>query len=221
VTTPANIILITVDCLRADFLGCYGSSIATPHLDRLASEGIRYQYAFSHSSFTKPTFPTIFSSTYPGQHGGSRRFAETRPNIVSILQAHGYQTLGVNSNPWLSPRFGFHRGYTHYHDLSSATPVAHSLPVRLLNNLLGLVGGGLIYPPYPPAQEVTDAALALRKKATSPYFLWLHYMDAHWPYGVDRPHLFGPWDRQKWAYNARFTAAALLPLTVRLDACLA
>lgn len=184
-------------------MGCYGGPARTPAIDTLARQGVRYQRMFAHSHMTKTTFPSIFSGSYPSQFGGTARFDDSRSSIVSVLQSRGYQTLGVNSNPWLSESFGFHRGYTDYRDLSSAKPIAHSLPVRLLNNGLGLLGGGLIYPPYPSAVEVTEAALQMLSSAQSPYFLWLHYMDAHWPYDLPRPRFYGPWDRQNWAYNAR------------------
>ena len=199
----SNLILITVDCVRADALGCYGGPARTPQLDKLAAQGILYRNAFAHGSFTKTTFPTIFGSSYPSQFGGSRRFTGKRPHIVAYLRKNGYRTLGVNSNPWLSRRFGFDRGYDRYLDLSSSKPTAHSLPVRLANNLLGLVGGGLVYPPYPSAAAVTDTALELLEEAEAPYFLWAHYMDAHWPYAVQGPHLYGPWNREMGAYNAR------------------
>ncbi len=203
-TSPyPNILFITIDCLRADVLGCYGGPARTPALDKLAGQGVRYQRMFAHSHMTKTTFPSIFSGSYPSQFGGTTRFDESRFSIVGVLRARGYQTLGVNSNPWLSPSFGFHRGYADYRDLSSAKPIAHSWPVRLLNNGLGLLGGGLIYPPYPSADEVTEAALQMAAAAESPFFLWLHYMDAHWPYDLPRPRLYGPWDKQNWAYNAR------------------
>ncbi len=203
---PPNIILITIDCLRADILGCYGGEAQTPSIDRLAEQGVRYTAAFAHSHMTKSTFPSIFSGRYPSQDGGTQQFDAERFSVVEALQVSGYQTIGVNSNPWLSRRFGFHRGYTRYVDLSEASPAAHSLPVRLLNHGLGLFGGGVIYPPYPSAQAVTDAALQAIDGVDAPFFLWLHYMDAHWPYDVDRPRLYGPRDAENWAYNARLAA---------------
>lgn len=198
-----NLLFITIDCLRPDGLGCYGGAARTPHLDGLAARGRRYRHAFAHGHFTKTAFAAIFSGAYPWQFGGSQSFHPSRPNFVERLQSHGYFTAGVNSNPWLSQRFGYHRGYTIYRDLSSIKPVAHSFPVVAINNLLGLFGGGLIYPPYPDARTVTDAAIEVIERARSPFFLWLHYMDTHWPYFLSRPRIFGPWDRQNWMYNAR------------------
>ncbi|MCA9973249.1 MAG: sulfatase [Anaerolineales bacterium] len=198
-----SILLITVDCLRADVLGCYGGPAATPHIDRLAVQGARFNRAFAHSSFTKTTFPSIFSSAYPSDYGGSDRFAAARPSLVAALRAAGYHTLGVNSNPWLSESFGYRRGYSDYADLSSATPMAHALPVRAANHLLSLIGGGLVFPPYPDAARVTDTAVSLLQSAADPFFLWVHYMDAHWPYNVARPLLYGPWQAARRGYSAR------------------
>lgn len=211
-----NLLLVTVDCLRADVTRVYGGPARTPAIDALAATGRRYGCAFAHSSFTKTTFPTIFGGSYPSDYGGSDRLTTTRPSVVDHLRAGGYQTLGVNSNPWLSSTFGFDRGYDRYEDLSSATPVAHSLPVRLLNHGLGLLGGGWVYPPYPPASLVTERAMTLLAAARSPWFLWVHYMDAHWPYAVERPRPFGPWDRTRWAYSpALIRRATRTPSAVR------
>ncbi|HEY5571497.1 MAG TPA: sulfatase [Anaerolineales bacterium] len=201
--SPKDLLFITIDCLRPDGLGCYGGPAHTPHLDSLAAQGTRYRYAFAHGHFTKTAFAAIFSGAYPWQFGGSQSFQPSRPNFVERLQSHGYVTLGVNSNPWLSQHFGYQRGYSVYRDLSSIKPAAHSFPVVAINNLLGLFGGGLIYPPYPDAKTVTDAAIQVLERARSPFFVWLHYMDTHWPYFLSRPRLFGPWDRQNWMYNAR------------------
>ena len=201
--SSTNIILITIDCLRADILGCYGGPAHTPSLDSLAKQGIRYQHAYAHSHMTKTTFPSIFGGSYPSQFGGTEKLHLSRFSLVEGLLAQGYHTMGVNSNPWLSEQFGFHRGYADYRDLSSAKPVAHSLPVRLLNNGLGLIGGGLIYPPYPSASEVTAVTLELLQNTKRPFFLWLHYMDAHWPYDLPHPRLYGPWHKEYWVYNSR------------------
>ena len=202
-TPIPNLLFVTIDCLRTDALGCYGGPATAPNIDNLAAHGIRYQNAFAHGHFTKPAFAAIFSGSLPWEYGGSDHFANSRPNFVEKLHDHGYQTLGVNSNPWLSQAFGYHRGYTVYRDLSTDKPQAHSLQVRAINNFLGIFGGGLIYPTYPSAEDVTDAAIDLLAQARAPFFLWLHYMDAHWPYNLSKSRLYGPWDQRHWAYNAR------------------
>lgn len=210
-----NIVLITVDCLRADVLGCYGGPAKTPNLDKISGRGARFAYAFAHGHFTKTTFPSIFSGTYPADHGGTKAFAARRPSFVVLLKESGYHTVGVNSNPWLSSSFGFDRGFEEYLDISSATPTAHSIAVRTVNNLLGLVGGGFVFPPYPPGELVTERALQLLAGVRQPFFMWVHYMDAHWPYAVSKPRLFGPWDEARWPYNARLARKSRRePLTV-------
>jgi arylsulfatase A-like enzyme len=199
--SPPNLLLITVDCLRPDVLGCYGGVAATPNMDRLAKGGVRYLNAYSHAHFTRPAFAALFSGAYPWKYGGNQRLSPQRPDLPETLQRNGYQTLGVNSNTWLSTSFGYGRGFTVYRDLSSKRPIAHSFPVVALNNLLGTLGAGLIYPPYPGAETLTATALELLEHARSPYFLWLHYMNAHWPYDLSRPRLYAPWDRHNRVYR--------------------
>ena len=203
-----NIVMVTVDCLRADALGNAGGPAHTPQIDRLAASGVSLRMAFAHGHYTMTAMAALFSGAYPWQFGGSGRFAAERPSLPAALQAKGYHTLGVNSNPWLSAHHGFPRGFDIYVDLSEDKPLAHRLPVRMVNHLLGFVGGGLIVPVYPSGEQVTATALDLLTTPRPPFFLWLHYMDAHWPYALTRARLYGPWDPRHWAYNARLAHRA-------------
>ncbi len=203
-----NILLVTVDCLRADVLDAYGGPIMTPTINALAASGARFEAAFAHSSFTKTTFPSLFGGTYPGDCGGPARFSVDRPCLAEALADLGYTTIGVNSNPWLTPHFGFDRGFSSYLDLSRDRPLAHRFPVRLLHFGLSLLGGGLVFPVYPSGERLTAVALDAIRVAPAPWFLWLHYMDAHWPYDMARPLLFGPWHRRHRAYSSRLARRA-------------
>src|SRR5882672_4152177 len=96
-STPGqNVLLITIDTLRADALGSYGGPAATPALDRLASEGVRFDFAHAHAVTTLPSHTSILTGQYPYQHGmrdnsGYRLPADTR-TVATLLKHAGYAT---------------------------------------------------------------------------------------------------------------------------------
>ena len=115
-----NVVLISVDTLRADHLSCYGAEIETPNLCRLAEAGTTYQ-AFSHASWTKPATASLLSSTLPSTHGAIAKPSALSPDLTLIseaMQAGGYTTGGIVSNTWLAESFGFAQGYDDYYVLA-------------------------------------------------------------------------------------------------------
>src|SRR5215831_928347 len=96
VTPGQNVLLITIDTLRADAPGCYGGPAATPALDQLAAGGVRFDFAHAHAVTTLASHASILTGTYPFQHGirdnsGYRLPAETR-TAATLLKAQGYRT---------------------------------------------------------------------------------------------------------------------------------
>src|SRR5215213_1020518 len=92
-----NVLLITIDTLRADRLGCYGYKPAqTPIVDRLAAEGVRFANAVSHVPLTRPSHTSIFTGLYPFQHGIRDNIAPPLsskiPTLAEILKKRGYST---------------------------------------------------------------------------------------------------------------------------------
>ena len=114
-----NVILLTIDTLRADMLNCYGyNTPLTPNIDRLAASGIRFEQAISGGSWTQAAFPVIMTSSYPAMYGGCLgRLASERPSPIETLAAHGYTTGGFSTNPHLSYATGYNRGFHHFSDL--------------------------------------------------------------------------------------------------------
>ncbi len=159
-----DIILISVDCLRADHVSAYGyNRETTPHIDRVAEEGVLFENAMSVSSWTLPTHMSMLTGRMPSQHGLSRRHRRRSdvPYLPEILGRADYETLGVVSGAALSPTFGYAQGFDSY-----------------------LCSDGT------PADEVTDAALELMlKEGRRNRFLFLHLFDAHWPYVPPREFL--------------------------------
>jgi arylsulfatase len=165
-----NVILISLDCVRADHLGAYGYERSTsPRLDELAREAVVFETATAVSSFTHPTHMTMLTGLPPSIHGVSRwrKPDSSVAYLPEILSRAGFRTNGIVSGPLLSQSFGFERGFDVYHAFHDETR----------------------------APELADAALEmLRRGRGQPQFLFLHFFDAHWPYwpGDELNTLFGP-----------------------------
>lgn len=172
----ANVVLITLDTVRADHLGCYGHSPSvTPNLDRLCAQGLRFDNAVTPAPITLPAHTTLFSGLTPAHHG-VRYNAEfpraAHPALAEDLQQAGYRTAAVVSSFVLDRRFGLARGFDDYDD--------RVVPLRRRGNSL--------LRNERDAEEVTDAALALLARGgDKPVFLWVHYYDAHAPYAPRQP----------------------------------
>lgn len=190
---PANILLLTLDTVRPDHLGCYGYSRSTPWIDRLARDGAVFDQAVTNGSYTKTAFPPILSSTYASMFNGPFfDVSANRPMLAEILREHGYQTIGITSNPLLGEHIGYDAGFDRFCELTPPvedrdwldwTGIRRLLGVPLVNSTLAALGlDTKPHPVYVRGQEVTDLAIDALSEDTAPMFVWLHYMDAHWPY---------------------------------------
>src|SRR5215203_1374339 len=144
-----NVILLTIDTLRADMLNCYGyKTPLTPNINRLATSGIRFEQAISGGSWTQAAFPVMMTSSYAAMYGGCLgRLASERPSPIETLVAHGYKTAAFSTNPHLSRATGYDRGFQHFSDLipTEADPPLRRIKggQRLLRNSLFHYGLGL------------------------------------------------------------------------------
>ena len=116
-----DVLLITIDTLRADALGAYGDAAAsTPWIDRLASQGVRFDNARAHSVNTLPSHATILSGLYPQEHGvrdnSGFRFPEGIETLATLLEANDYRTGAFVSAFPLDSQFGLARGFEVYED---------------------------------------------------------------------------------------------------------
>lgn len=192
---PSNVLLITCDCLRADFVGCCrddtGTSL-TPNLDRLAEKAITFKKAFSQGFGTGVSMPSLFTGKYPSRLTpfkirsplALRQFLEgvlvgQDTTITEILAQHHYQTAGIHSNPFLTNLFGFDKGFEFFYDdlfLGKANlPASFKRWAYRVPRLLRAS-------PHLTAAQVNKMALAWLKTTKGPFFLFLHYMDTHGPY---------------------------------------
>lgn len=112
-----NVIIVLLDAVRSDHLGCYGyERETTPNIDRLAAKGVIFENAFAASSHTLESVPSIFTSTYPSTHNVgtfSSRFPKKILLLPEIFKSRGYKTA-LFGNTVISERFGYHRGIDHY-----------------------------------------------------------------------------------------------------------
>jgi arylsulfatase A-like enzyme len=143
-----NVLLISLDTVRRDFLSCYGHRPAraaelatTPHLDRLASEGSRFARAYATSSWTLPSHVALMTGLPDLVHAieiDSLRLAEEHRTLAEDLAEAGYRTAGFFSGPYLDPRFGFDRGFARYEARYGADlTAAASRERRLLDAVRG------------------------------------------------------------------------------------
>lgn len=197
-----NIILLTVDSLRADCVGGAPERTLTPHLDRVAETAVVFTQAFSQGPYTTLSMPSLFTGLYPsrlppvevrGMYGV--RVGST-PTLTLALAQAGYHTLGFHSNPFLWRVFGFDRGFADFYD-DMFLPGAR-LPVRL-RLLLNRVHRLRRLTPYLPAAALNRKVLAGLARAREPFFLWVHYMDTHGPYQ----------SRRGWGLAAKLRAERL------------
>jgi choline-sulfatase len=177
--TATNVVLITIDTVRADHLGCYGAKdIQTPTLDALAHDGIVFERAISQVPLTWPSHAAILTGLYPFQNGVQDFTGQPlEPRFRSVVQAfqqHGYATGAVVSSFVLDRSWGLARGFDFYDD---AFPVA-----EFANKDLGLVE-------RPAGESVTRALAWLQRNSRRPFFFWLHLYDPHSPYAPPEPYL--------------------------------
>lgn len=190
-----NIILIVVDTLRADAVGVHGAGpAATPHLDRLARDAVRFEQAYAQSSWTRPSIATILTGLYPSAHGAVRKLDPLPDEITTIaetLRSSGYWTAGFVSNINVAPIFNFQQGFAEYRYLApsfyfgatdSATRLAIYKGLRVLRERL-FGHRKYFYHYYQDAEVVNDAVIDwIGQQPPSPFFLLVHYMDPHDPY---------------------------------------
>ena len=172
-----NMILLTIDALRADHVSCYGyDRKTTPNLDAFAARNRRYRTCIAQSSHTRESMPSMFFSAYPFELGDVGPVPTDRPTIASVLSESGFETGGFHSNPYLSRAYGFDRGFETFDD---SLPLGRNRIATFLYRVLNYVRTR----PYTRAEELTDRGLDwLETTEGERRFLWLHYMDPHGPY---------------------------------------
>ena len=162
-----HVVILMIDALRADRLGVNGySKPLTPNIDLLAAEGVTFDHFYSHSTWTKPSIATLFTSLYPPQHGidtvgtdegevfVSQVLARSFDTLAEHFRRAGYATAAVISQPHLRKKFGFGQGFDSYHQVRGDR-----------------------------GEKVERGFRAwLGQRPEGPVFAYLHFLDVHWPY---------------------------------------
>ena len=169
---PLNVLLITVDTLRADHLGCYGYDRPTsPRIDALAEESLVFDDAQATSSWTLPSLVSLMTSVYPSSHGCVKRdiaLGDSFETLAEKLRDEGYYTGGIVSQAFASRRYGLDRGFQSFDDDLAELSRGHELFKKTSQTITG------------KAEKWLKARAA--EPDPRPWFLWLHYFDPHVAY---------------------------------------
>jgi arylsulfatase A-like enzyme len=208
-----NVVVIVLDCLRADRLGCYGYPRATsPNLDGFAAQATRFEQAVTAGVWTLPSMASMLTGLYPSQHGLNRLDRGLDPGLQTLpqrLAAAGYRTTAFTANPHGGRGFGLDRGFQEFHQLWGVP---------------GAVDGGLLGRGYrrlrprlrravKRSQTLTSAAMRLQRRRAEatggsgrrlaeaaaawlrqaragprPFFALVHFMESHVPYAPPPAH---------------------------------
>ena len=170
-----NVLLITIDTLRADRLGCYGYGLAhTPAVDGLARDGVRCTDAATSAPITLPAHTSIMTGLYPPAHGvrdnGNYTLGPEATTLAERLKPAGWRTGAFVSAAVLARRYGLDQGFDVYDDDLWAEDEPEMFMIR-----------------ERPAARTADRALAWLEegqKTRQPFFLWVHFFDPHQPYNL-------------------------------------
>jgi arylsulfatase A-like enzyme len=192
-----NVLFLVVDTLRADHLPMYGYEHgSTPNLDRLAEDAIRFDQAFTNSSWTRPSFASILTGRLPSSHGVMAK-SDALPDAVTTLpealKTAGYTTAGYATNFNVAPYFNFHQGFDEYiylepefvlgADDASAKLLLMQFIRQRIEKMRAMQGEVLPGTAYQDAETVNDALTSwIDRQPASPWFLFVGYMDPHDPY---------------------------------------
>jgi choline-sulfatase len=154
-----NVVLIVIDALRPDHLGCYGYARPTsPVIDRLADTGILFETAVAAAPWTKTSFSSFLTSLYPFEHGVVGWESIMPDSIITlseVLHDHGYNTMALVNMLGITDRFKVLKGTD---QVSAAAKYKRD------------------------AAKATDDAIEIMAGSPEPYFILIHYFDTHWPY---------------------------------------
>lgn len=167
-----NIILVSVDALRADHLGCYGYKEDTsPNVDKFAEENVLFENGFSQAPVTGSSCASILSGFLPHETSVYDNYLLPRQinTIAEFLKNKGYKTAAIVSNYVLRKNRGYWQGFDIYDDEMKDEELTRHLPERI-------------------AEKTTSCAIRyLKKYSGHTFFMWIHYQDPHGPYTPQSP----------------------------------
>ena len=205
-----NVLLITIDTLRSDRVGAFGSQLGlTPNLDRLAADGFRFSRAYTSAPLTLPAHASILTATHPPSHGlranGLFRLGPGTPTLATVLKSAGYRTGAFVGSFVLDARFGLNRGFDVYDDhygerhAELGTEGAERRAEDVMKPALEWILGSQSPLSAQSALSVQPAALSTPSSLIpKPWLAWVHFYDPHDPYRAPEPYRsrFEPYDAE-------------------------
>jgi arylsulfatase A-like enzyme len=170
--TRLNVLLVTIDTLRADHLGAYGYERATsPRIDALASRGVLFEQAYTYWPKTRGSFVALVTGRLAAQSGYGKshpRLIDFNPTLASVLQGAGYDTTAVVDNPNVAASLGYAKGFARYRETWEEAALASEMD---------------------RSRAITRDAVSYLRAASAdhPFLLWLHYVNPHAPYEPPAP----------------------------------
>jgi arylsulfatase A-like enzyme/tetratricopeptide (TPR) repeat protein len=197
-----NVLLVTIDTLRADAMSVYGGRATTPHLEALAARGATFTFAHSHAVVTLASHTSILTGLYPYEHGvrdnNGYRVRKNQATLATRLHPMGFATGAFVGGFPLDQRFGLNNGFDVYDDRIAevGSTIDFALPERR-------------------ADAVVSAATAWMGTQSGKWFTWVHVFDPHAPYQPPEEYA-RRYPNDLYAGEISWTDAALAPLFDRL-----
>ena len=195
---PRNLLLVSLDTVRADHLGSYHYTQAqTPRLDALAASGLRFEHASTVAPLTLPAHSSLMTGTFPAWHGvrdnGGFYLDDDQLTLAEMLRERGFRTGGFVGAFVLDRRWGISQGFDRYFDDFDLDKYENASMMDTIQR---------------PGGEVVDHALEwLKADATQPFFAWVHLYDAHTPYEAPEPYRSRFPRTRDGAYDAEISSA--------------
>jgi arylsulfatase A-like enzyme/Flp pilus assembly protein TadD len=200
----ANVLLVTIDTLRADHVGAYGSEgTLTPTIDSFAKDGLRFERTYAHVPLTLPSHASLLTASYPTRNGvhdnGTFRLGDTLPTLAAALKQQGYRTAAFVGAFVLDARFGLGRGFDLYDDRMFGSSADLEVVQRNAEHVLepaydwitsggapGTTARGTAAPGAPAPSTTAPSTPA--PSSRGPWFAWVHLYDPHEPYTPPEPY---------------------------------
>jgi arylsulfatase A-like enzyme len=190
-----NILLITIDTLRRDRLGCYGYSLdTTPFIDQLAREGVIFKHAVTPIPLTDPSHASILTSLHPLTHRLMQNAAELNTGVetlAEVLEKNGYYTIGAVGVKHLSGEYNFSQGFDSFSDQWDPEMKDWKGTIKSFVGKFQRVAKSV------NMSLEKQIANYLDKHKNQPFFIWVHYYDPHYPY-IDREEIVLKVKRKQW-----------------------
>jgi arylsulfatase A-like enzyme len=192
---PRDVVMVTVDSLRADhcgFMGYHGDT--TPYLDSLADDALVFENAVAPAGATNGSTPVFTTGEYPVSRGGESvrdrvsRHLSARETIAERFQRLGYRTAAISANPWVSRYFGYDTGFESFEDFFDDETAEEEGKKRrdnklsMLSQVASWWQGQDMYMTWEAFYDDIEARLDEARSDDRPYFLWVFLVDAHMPY---------------------------------------